>query len=388
MARLDLLLVASAGMGERLLVSHFYAHPVGHAVEALHYAHGHWRPDTSREVSVLLNARTPVELAGLCPWVTRAYAVDHPLLERCADSPARLAHVPREWDWVLDDGRRYQDWQLELFPGLREFSAASDEWFACRVGRSVSGQHRAGYAQAPWRFQIPRQAADAATETLNGTGPRIALMPAGSSGPEHYPSTASWHLVLDGLLEAFGPDLQVVLIGKSSDEDGRTATAGAGRYMTLRDHPVTPMSAYDRPLVEQLALVEACDAFLSPHTGFGLAALACGTPWLTLSGGRWWEYFFNGVPFRSILPDGAHASGSFAALEPEPLAADGDAERSVSMTQARIRADVPRIVRAAQELVNGTLSYERAIAEYYAELRTRVEPAAVWSIDNVHVAYL
>ena len=43
--------------------------------------------------------------------------------------------------------------------------------------------------------------------------------------------------------------------------------------------------------------------FLSPHTGFGMAALAVGTPWLALSGGRWFEYFFNRVPFRSIIPD-------------------------------------------------------------------------------------
>src|SRR5690625_7135541 len=110
-------------MGERVLVSHFYAHPVGHAVEALHYAHGHWGFDTSREVSVLLNARTPVELAGLCPWVTQAYGVDHPLLERCADSSERLAQVPREGDWVTDAGRRRHDRQAEQFQGRGELAA-------------------------------------------------------------------------------------------------------------------------------------------------------------------------------------------------------------------------------------------------------------------------
>jgi hypothetical protein len=34
-----------------------------------------------------------------------------------------------------------------------------------------------------------------------------------------------------------------------------------------------------------------------------MAALAVGTPWLALSGGRWFEYFFNRVPFRSMIPD-------------------------------------------------------------------------------------
>ena len=32
----------------------------------------------------------------------------------------------------------------------------------------------------------------------------------------------------------------------------------------------------DEPLLDQLALVEACDLFLSPHTGFGCAAASTG----------------------------------------------------------------------------------------------------------------
>jgi hypothetical protein len=32
-------------MRERLLVNFFYAHPVGHAIEALHYANGHHAAD-------------------------------------------------------------------------------------------------------------------------------------------------------------------------------------------------------------------------------------------------------------------------------------------------------------------------------------------------------
>jgi hypothetical protein len=59
----------------------------------------------------------------------------------------------------------------------------------------------------------------------------------------------------------------------------------------------------DLPLLEQLAFVEACSVFVSPHTGFGAAALAVGTPWLALSGGPWHEWFFNGVPFWSVIPD-------------------------------------------------------------------------------------
>jgi hypothetical protein len=65
---------------ERFLVNLFYAHAVGHAVEALHYCLGHHVADPTREVAVALNAATAVELAGFCPFVSNVYPVDHPLL--------------------------------------------------------------------------------------------------------------------------------------------------------------------------------------------------------------------------------------------------------------------------------------------------------------------
>jgi hypothetical protein len=66
---------------ERVLVNFFYAQPVGHAVEALHYCLGHHVADPTREIAVALNAASAVELAGLCPFVAETYAIEHPLLE-------------------------------------------------------------------------------------------------------------------------------------------------------------------------------------------------------------------------------------------------------------------------------------------------------------------
>ena len=140
----------------RALVNFFYAHPVGHAVEALHYAHGHKAAAPELEVSVALNAATAVELARFCPFVERAYAIDHPLLEPCADSAARLAELPRDWDWIADDPRRWQDVQLAMFPGLRDYYAASDEHLRARDVRSIAGMGRIAYApHQPLRFELP-----------------------------------------------------------------------------------------------------------------------------------------------------------------------------------------------------------------------------------------
>jgi hypothetical protein len=334
-----------------ILVNFFYAQPVGHAVEALHYAHGHHAADPSRPVSVALNAATAVELADLCPFVERAYAIDHPFLEPATRSD--LSVLPREWDWVLDDPRRHQAFQTDTFAGMRDYYAASDAHLTAARARTIAGPGRCEYLpHQPLRF-------DLAPAPLEG-GPWIAVMPAGSSEPALYPSLRSWELILEHL-----PEARIALIGKT----------GATSFDLQALRP--DLSAVDLPITQQLAIVKACDLFLSPHTGFGLAALATGTPWLTISGGRWFEYYFNHVPFRSILPD-VERYPAFSQFEPA-LIHDG---RTPSMSDARIRDDLDRITHAAGELLTGAVTYEDALRDYFRELRATTDQ--LWSIDGVH----
>ena len=136
--------------------------------------------------------------------------------------------------------------------------------------------------------------------------------------------------------------------------------------------------------------MQACDVFLAPHTGFGLAALAVGTPWLAISGGRWFEYYFNHVPFRSVIPD-VERYPCFSQFAPAATIDDGDdGPRTPSMSRARIRDDLERIVAAAGELLAGTLTYEQALRDYFAALLAAHDgdAAAIWSIDGVHLQYL
>jgi hypothetical protein len=177
--------------------------------------------------------------------------------------------------------------------------------------------------------------------------------------------------------------VRFALIGKL-DRDGQTASALAADE--LRDQA---LDCFDLPLEEQLATVQACDLFLSPHTGFGMAALAVGTPWLTLSGGRWFEYFFNHVPFRSIIPD-PDRYPVFSQFDPLVLIEDEDGPRTPSMTRARIREDLDAIVAAAAELIAGTLDYEQALQDYFRDLLAahRGDASPIWSIDGVHLANL
>jgi hypothetical protein len=59
------------------------------------------------------------------------------------------------------------------------------------------------------------------------------------------------------------------------------------------------------------------------------------------------------------------------------------------MSGARVREDLGRIVAAAEELLRGSLGYERSLKDYFAALLAAHggERSAIWSIDNVHIAY-
>ncbi len=341
------------------------------------------------EISVALNAATAVELARFCPFVERAYAVDHPLLQPCADSATRLAGIPREWDWVADDPRRWQEFQLAAFPGLRDYYAASDVHLHARRARTIAGAGRLAYAPGrPLRLELPPEARAAAARRLQG-GPWIAVMPAGSSERALYPSLASWRTILDALAGAF-PDARFALVGKLRGDRAAATTLGDGEHAALLAHHTSPVDAFDLALADQLAIVEACDVFLAPHTGFGLAALAVGTPWLAISGGRWFEYYFNHVPFRSVIPD-VERYPCFSQFTPAATAEDGDdGPRTPSMSRARISEDLDAIVTAAGELLGGTLAYEQALDDYFAALLAAHDgdATAIWSIDGVHLAHL
>ena len=282
-----------------------------------------------------------------------------------------------------------------MFPGLRDYYLASDQHLQPTRGRSVVGGNPPGYVRHQrLRFALPEQvrssAADRLAKTTDGVpSGRIALMPAGSRERSLYPSARSWLVILDALADAF-PTVQIALIGKL-DRNARTATSlERTEVADLLAHRSRPVDCFDIGLAEQLAVVEASDLFLAPHTGFGLAALAVDTPWLALSGGRWFEYFFNHVPFRSIIPD-IDRYPSFTQFEPTTTVDDGgDGPRTPSMSRARIHDDLGRVIAAADELLRGSLTYEQALRDYFTELLAAHggDPTNVWSIDAVHLDYL
>jgi hypothetical protein len=218
---------------------------------------------------------------------------------------------------------------------------------------------------------------------------RIAVMPTGSGPRWHYPSTTSWQLILRALGQRFA-GLRLCLLGKLHD-DGRThSSLTADEHARLRDAFPDAVDGFDQPIVHQLALVEACDLFLSPHTGFGMAALAVATPWLTLSGGSWPEYLFNGVPFYSLLPDPEQFGPYTPYIAPPMLATDTDGEgpRTPSMSHDRISHDLEELLDAATRLIERRLTYEDALQHHFSRLLRIVDRTHIWTFEGLHHAYV
>jgi hypothetical protein len=218
-------------------------------------------------------------------------------------------------------------------------------------------------------------------------------MPAGSSGLRAlYPSVTSWNRIL-GELERRFPDVVFTFVGRLRPEGGRTVSGiTRDEVDRLLASPRETVDAFDRPILEQVAVVERSVLFLSPHTGFGFAAMAVGTPWLALSGGDWHEHFFNGVPFYSILPK-SRWQPAFVRGRPLPIVdadTDGEGPRTATMSAARIEEDLDELVGAAAALVEQRLPYADALAAYFPRLVEAYggDRTQIHSFDDVHLGYV
>ncbi|RJQ71576.1 hypothetical protein D5S17_27645 [Pseudonocardiaceae bacterium YIM PH 21723] len=371
---------------ESVLVNFVYCHPVGHAVEAVQHCLGYHAADSSRRIGVVLKSNTAVDLAHWADHIDEVYTVD--VDEFGEPDAAVLSHIPRDWDWVLDDPRGHQVWQHRLFPGLRRYYELAAAHFRPRHGHLQVGAPRPSYERGQrLSLRLPEEAHRWAAELLpEQDGPTIAVLPGGSAERRRYPSQASWRKILAALTER-RPDTRFCLLGKLA-EDGRTRTTfSKAEYEELLPDPVW---AVDVPLDRQLAVLQRCDLLLAPHSGFAFTALVMGTPWLAIAGNDWAEYYFNpGVPFYSVLPD-VERFPCYVLLGNTPDPVEDDGPRSPSMSAVRIEADLDELLAGAEWLLSGKATYEVAMRDHARRLAATFggRTELMFSVDDLLREYL
>ena len=382
----------SAGGPPTLLVDHWYSHAVGHVIEALRRCQAYHAADPSLRISLVLNGASPTELASCVPFVARAYAVPYSSFGTSREDPRRaLRGVPRDWDHVVHHPASV-DPEQERFEGLQRYYRAARRHFRGRLSEGIAGVPPPAYEpHQALRLALPDAERERAAGELEGR-PTIAVMPAGSGARRMYPSLTSWLAILDEL-ERRIPDVGFAFVGRLGAGGGQTVSGiGRGEVDRLLESRRFAVDAFDRAILSQLATVEAARVFLSPHTGFGMAALAVGTPWLALSGGDWHEYLFNGVPFHSVLPKGrsheVFAQGrELALVDPD---SDGEGPRAWALSAARLREDLDEIADAAVQLADGAVTYEDALAAYFPRLLDAYggDRARIRTFEDVHADYV
>ncbi len=358
---------------------------VGHVVEGLQVAAAY--AATNRyDVSLMVNSRAATELASCCPWLSQVYRVD-PTVPHVPPA-ALVAEVPRDWAWVEQTPHRRDTGLLEAFPEWHRLATATREHY-----RLSLAEKPAPVAEYPLRLTLPEQDRAEAARIVGDAPLVITVMLSGSGDLNRYPSVGSWSVILQALRGQW-PDAAIAVLGRAPTTGGPLLAIGSslgGPAVAGMLAEVGAIDGYDLPLLTQLALVERSGFFLSPHTGFGFLASTVNTPWLTLSGGPWYEYFHNGAPFHSLIPD-TRMYTAFLGLYGSVLHedTDGSGERDRSMLRERIDGTLPELLDAAKSLLNRERSYEECLAGYFPELLHALHGQRDWitSWGDIHHRYI
>ena len=361
-------------MRPKTILVYFVTWPaVGHSVEGIRHAYGYAVAHPGSEIHLVLDSGASFELADLCPWITATHLVDTTLP---APGPDVFRQIPREWDYVVFDRRHYPiDSGAERGGVYDSYRTEARRYFRARIASGGCSGPSVPYGRGvQLRIPLPEESLALARESLRDGPVHIALVPAGGGSETRYPSLASWTRIVEGLQSRF-PDLTIELIGKLDAEGNPHTTAFPREHVDalLRRYPVC-RDRFDIGLVNQLAVAQRCGVLVSPHTGLAFATLAVGTPWLTISGGRWREFFHVGTPFYSVLPDPArYPAFTHEGADRTTIDSDGS-ERIVSMCEARIEEDLPELLDAAENLVRGRWTYEHCLTDYERRWATLYKP--------------
>jgi|SRR3989344_4538780 len=366
---------------KKLLLNFVYYRPVGHAVEALKYAKGYYDANKDEiEIHLLLNEDTPVELADACYWIKKTYPIGIKEVMNKKKEAESLKDIPREWDYIISDSRVQgfkEGWDEE---DLIKSQEVLQKFFVAKIAKGytvpvalfnsvdINSQILPYKLNTPISLDIAEDAKKFA-EKYNHQGPKICVMLGGSAGAKQSPSMEMWLKICQTLFDNI-PKLKTYFTGITKSIGNRTTTEDFTlenvEYL-VKNLPNAEV-VYNVGLWNQLALIESCDLFLSPHTGFAFLAPTLGTPWLALSNCLWQEYLFNDLSFYSVIPD----CGSYPAQEETTegcgklLAED---KKVLCMTDEFLEKKIPDIIEGAKLLLYPGFTYDFALKLHLEKIK-------------------
>lgn len=372
----------------KLLVNYVYWQNVGHAIEALRYTLGYHKANPSWEISLILNKHTPHELAHLCSWIKSVYMVDLPD-EDIKVTKKLYSHIPATWDYVASDHRsQIKEWCPGAF---FEYYQQMNQYLNVKHTKGFCGDDSIPYKpnQHLNKLDLPEKNLHWAKGQIRDTKVRIGFLLAGHKKRRYFPSVESWQTIISSFYDKYAEDLSVYFFGKLKRKDNRTLTSVSRKDIDnlLEKYPRS-VDCFDIGFLNQLAVAKNLDIFISPHSGFSFAVLAVGTPWLTISGGKWPEYFYNGVPFYSVLPNRkrypVYEDKNFNKTIKEK-----EGRKILSMSHQRIIEDLPKILYGADILIKKKWGYQKCLRNHFKKLtKFYDDPKQIYSFDGIHTKFI
>lgn len=362
-------------MRKKLLLNWLYYHPVGHAIEPLKIAKGYYLANKNLDVYLILNADSPVELAGSCSWIKKVYPVSLEEVKKHREKARSIQNIPGKWDYISIDNRarhfndKYDD------ASLIKAHKILDKNLIAKIAKGYveqSGFHESSILpitpNPKITLSIPKKAKLFAKK-FKHKGPKICIMLGGSAGAKQSPSINIWLQICQVLFKSI-PNLKIYFTGISKSANGRTNTKdfSLNDINFLISKLPNAESVYDVGLWNQIAFIAKCDIFLSPHTGFAFIPPLVGTPWLEIATCRWPAYFFNDLPFYSVLPKcGSYPSKMDKNKKCNKLLDKN--KKAICVSDKLLKKKIPEIVKGAELLLDKDFTYDKAIALHLKKIR-------------------
>jgi len=354
-------------MTRTLLVNWVYYRPVGHALEGLKVARDYFEADKDLKISVLLNSEMPNEIGALCSWVEKIYIADVKELAECGLQAKCLEKIPAHWDYVVSDDRLMHS--LSSFSEeLKSANQTIIKYLQARIwkGNRFFPQHENMphiKFDTEMRFDVPDNAKEFIAKYRHN-GLKICILPAGSNADTIYPEVRWWVKMMKSVTNSF-PDARFYMTGAKNKNGNRSES------YTFSDDDISLIlseidnveNCFDIGIVNQIALLEYCDLLISPHSGFAFLASCVNTPWLSISGARWPEYFYNHIKFYNVLPS-CKKYPCYTGMKEECVTEIENGNPVICMSTIELDKKIPQIIEGIKQLVDDDFTYKDSIELY------------------------
>ena len=183
-----------------LLLNFVYCNPVGHVIEALKLAKGFHEANRNMDVYLILNSRTPVELAKSCNWIKRVYSADPKEVLEKKEKSEFFATFPKIWDYILADYRSLKEDEEDIknFQEVSKKILKAREYYGDIWDKKAYPKEIKYIPDSRVTLRIPEKAKKLA-EKYNYDGLKVCIMLGGSGGAKNYPSVKAWTRIIEGI---------------------------------------------------------------------------------------------------------------------------------------------------------------------------------------------